>query len=64
MLHRGTELSIKAANDTLTRDDREYIQAELDEILSEISSIKEKATFNEIKVLSGGDAPTQYQVQP
>lgn len=65
MLHRGTELSIKAANDTLTRDDREYIQAELDEILSEISSIKEKATFNEIKVLSGGDAPSaNYKMVP
>ena len=57
MLHRGSELSIKAANDTLTREDREYIQSELDEILTEIDSIKEKATFNEIKVLCGGENP-------
>ncbi len=55
MLHRGSELSIKAANDTLTKEDRKYIQSELEEIVNEIDSIKEKATFNEIKVLCGGE---------
>lgn len=59
MLHRGTELSIKAANDTLTDKDREYIQAEIDQLKNEIDQIKEKATFNEIYVLKGQDVEVQ-----
>jgi len=58
MLHRGTELSIKAANGTLTDDDRTYIQSEIDSLKAEIKAIREKATFNEIPVLKGG--PTEY----
>ena len=58
MLHRGTELSIKAANGTLSDDDRSYIQSEIDSIKSEIQAIREKANFNEIPVLKGG--PAEY----
>ena len=54
MLHRGTELSVKAANGTLTDDDRSYIQAEIDSLKEEIQAIREKANFNEIPVLKGG----------
>ena len=32
MLHRSTELSIKAANGTLTDEDRSYIQEEIAQI--------------------------------
>lgn len=50
MLHRGTELSIKAANGTLTNEDRSYIQTEIDQLVKEIDSIADKTTFNEIQV--------------
>ncbi len=53
MLQRGNELSVKAANDSLTTDDREYIQAEIDQIVDEIDAINGKTTFNEIFVLKG-----------
>ncbi len=36
MLQRMRELSVQAANDTLTSQDRAYIQAEIDEIRKEI----------------------------
>lgn len=55
MLHRGTELSVKAANGTLTDEDRRYIQSEITAIKNEIIAIREKTTFNEIPVLKGGD---------
>ena len=55
MLHRGTELSIKAANGTLSDDDRAYIQEELDQIIKEIDSISVKTLFNEIPVLLAQD---------
>ncbi|WP_029231298.1 flagellin N-terminal helical domain-containing protein [Butyrivibrio sp. VCB2006] len=53
MLQRGNELAVKAANDTLTRDDRSYIQAEINKIIEEIDAINGKTTFNEIYVLKG-----------
>lgn len=42
MLHRSTELCVQAANDTLTEEDRDTIQQEIDEILEEIDTISEK----------------------
>ncbi len=64
MLHRGTELGIKAANDTLTAEDRRYIQVEINQILDELDSIKDKTTFNEIKVLCGGEgASANYNME-
>lgn len=53
MLQRGNELAVKAANDTLTTDDRSYIQAEIDRIKEEVDAINGKTTFNEIYVLRG-----------
>ena len=53
MLHRASELSIHAANDTLTYEDRQYIQQEVSALISEIDGISDRATFNEIKVLQG-----------
>lgn len=50
MLHRGTELSIKAANGTLTDEDRSYIQMEIAQLIKEIDNITDKTTFNEIQV--------------
>ena len=57
MLLRGTELSVKAANGTLSDDDRSYIQNEMAELKKEIDSISEKTKFNEIYVLKGTGYP-------
>ena len=50
MLQRGTEISVKAATDTLTDEDRSYIDQEVHRISAEIESIANKATFNEILI--------------
>ncbi|MCR4793393.1 MAG: flagellin [Lachnospiraceae bacterium] len=47
MLHRMTELSIQASNDTLTSDDRMYIQEEIKAIQAEISRVGVTTTYNE-----------------
>lgn len=47
MLHRMTELSIQAANDTLTYDDRAAIQDEISEIQAEITRVGKTTTYNE-----------------
>ncbi len=53
MLHRGTELCVKAATGTLTVDDRNYIQMEIKQLLREINSIGQRTTYNEIQILQG-----------
>ena len=53
MLQRCNELAVRAANDTLTGQDRSYIQAEIDKIKEEVDAINGKTTFNEIYVLKG-----------
>ncbi len=53
MLHRGNELCVKAANGTLTVQDRNYIQMEIEQLLREINSIGERTTYNEIPILQG-----------
>lgn len=57
MLHRGSELSIKAANGTLSEDDRSYIQMEIKQLKEEIDGISERTTFNEFQVLRGNIQP-------
>ena len=56
MLDRCSELSIKAANGTLTSEDRNYIGLEINQIKEEIDAIKEKVTFNGIQILKGKEA--------
>ena len=53
MLNRGTELCVKAATGTLTVEDRNYIQMEIEQLLQEINSIGERTTYNEIQILKG-----------
>ncbi len=53
MLHRVTELSIQAANGTNTTEDREAIQQEVNQIISEINRISDTTTFNERKLFRG-----------
>ena len=53
MLHRGNELCVKAANGTLTVEDRNFIQMEIKQLLQEINKIGERTTYNEIPILQG-----------
>lgn len=62
MLDRCVELSVKAANGTLSYSDRNDIQNEIDQIVKEIDAIKERTKFNEVYVLKGDVAYSQKKV--
>ena len=51
MLHRMTELSIKAANGTNTAADRQAIQSEINELSAEITRIGKTTEFNTMHIL-------------
>ena len=53
MLQRMNELCIKAANGTMTYDDRSYVQMELDQISTEFDRIGAATEFNNITILDG-----------
>jgi flagellin len=53
ILQRMRELSVQAANDTLTMNDREYIQLEIDQLKEEIDRIASTTQFNRKKLLDG-----------
>jgi flagellin len=53
MLQRMNELAVKAANGTLSSDDRGYIQNEVDQIMSEIDRVAATTKFNETYLLNG-----------
>lgn len=71
ILQRVRELSIQAYNDTNTRNDREAIQAEIEESLKEIDRIGSTTMFNTKQILQGNpteiiqvseDTPVEYIV--
>ncbi len=51
MLQRVNELSVQAYNGTNTPQDRQAIQAEVDQLLAEIGRTGETTTYNEIQIL-------------
>jgi flagellin len=53
ILQRMRELSVQAANDTLTMNDRAYIQLEIDQLKEEIDRIAYTTQFNRKKILDG-----------
>lgn len=54
MLARMKELTVQAANDTNTDDDREAIQKEITNLNDEINRIAKDTDFNTIPLLNGG----------
>ena len=56
ILQRMRELSVQAANDTLTQQDRSYIQDEVDQLRQEIDRISTTTQFNKKKLLDGSAA--------
>ena len=53
MLQRMRELSIQAANDSLTTQDRNYIQLEIGELRKNIDNVAKNTTFNTKRLLDG-----------
>ncbi len=53
MLQRMRELSIQAANDTLTTTERSYIQVEIDNLKEELDRIANGTQYNSMKLLNG-----------
>ena len=53
MLQRMNELAVKAANGTNSEDDRAYIQAEVDQLVTEIDRVATTTKFNETYLLKG-----------
>jgi flagellin len=53
MIQRMRELSIQAANDTLTSKERSYCQVEFDELRTEIDRIVGCTQFNSMRLLDG-----------
>ncbi|MDR2175558.1 MAG: hypothetical protein LBO82_06435, partial [Synergistaceae bacterium] len=53
MLQRMRELSVQAANDTLTMGDREHAQHEIDQLKDELDRVGNTTQFNRKKLLDG-----------
>ncbi|MBQ3679520.1 MAG: flagellin [Butyrivibrio sp.] len=62
MLQRMNELAVKAANDTLTSDDRSYIQSEVNALSDEITRTATSTEFNNQHLLDGTFTGKQLQV--
>ncbi|MDR0647812.1 MAG: flagellin, partial [Synergistaceae bacterium] len=56
ILQRMRELAVQAANDTLTQEDRGYIQLEVDQLKEEIDRISTTTQFNKKQLLDGSAA--------
>lgn len=61
-LQRIRDLSLQAANGTLSASDRGSIQKEIDQLSSEVSRIAETTTFNGKPVLAGGLGDLNFQI--
>ena len=62
MLQRMNELATKAANDTLTDDDRNYIKSEMKALTSEIDRTSASTEFNNQNLLDGTFTSKKLQV--
>lgn len=53
MLQRMRELAVQASNDSLTSNDRQYIQLEIEQLEDQIDRIAETTQFNRKRLLDG-----------
>ena len=61
MLQRMNELAVKAANGTMSLSDRQTVQDEVQQLLTEIDRVAETTKFNETYLLKGDtDYVTKY----
>ena len=62
MLQRMNELAVQAANGTNMSKDREYLDAEVKQLISEIDRVASSTTFNEQNLLDGNFTDVALQV--
>ena len=62
MLQRVRELAVQAGSDTLTTPDREAIQAEINQLKSEIDHISETTSFNSVGLFKGEKTERHFQI--
>ena len=53
MLQRMNQLSVQASNGTNSKDDRQNMQDEIDQLVTEIDRVAETSKFNETYLLKG-----------
>jgi len=62
ILQRVRELSVQAANSTLSTNDRTQIQTEVNTLIAEVDNIASKTHFNNVKLLDGSNANVTFQI--
>ncbi len=62
MLQRMNELAIKSSNGTMSTDDRQKIQDEIDQLVDEIDRVSNTTKFNETYLLKGDADTTTFEV--
>lgn len=62
MMHRMNELATQAANDTNTSMDRQQIQKEMDQLVSEIDRVASTTQFNTMNLIDGSFTGKNLQV--
>ena len=62
ILQRVRELAIQSASDSYNATERNYIQAETNQMLSEFDRVTKDTEFNEINVLDGSFASRTFQI--
>ena len=62
MLQRMNELAVKAQNGTLQEEDREFSDAEVQQLMDEIDRVSDDSTFNEMQLLDGTLTSCKLQV--
>lgn len=63
-MHLMRELAVQAANDTNTSVDRQALQKEIDNLISEIDKIADDTEFNTMKLLNGNLAEGSSAASP
>lgn len=61
-LQRMRELSVQAANGSLSADDRDALQSEVDQLKAEINRVANQTSFNGTKLLDGSSGGFTFQV--
>ncbi len=61
MLQRMRELSVQAANGTISGEDRNALQAEVTQLVSEIDNVANRTSFNGIRLLDGSSNKLSLQ---
>jgi len=62
MLQRMRQLAVQASNDTNVQDDRDALQREVNELLSEITRVANDTEFNSMKLLDGSFSGKKFHI--